>query len=103
MSARTLLPLLGPLGGGLGFAAALVATAASGFSSAAGAGSARAAGSSSARGTSLQPSRVDGRKLTRLLTPPLVGMPAASMNLEVADAMLVLAIGTASSRAVCRC
>jgi hypothetical protein len=43
---------------------------------------------------------LDETKLMRLLLllplPPL-GMPAASMNLEVADAMLVLAIATASS------
>ncbi|MCF6810749.1 hypothetical protein L3H50_10915, partial [Corynebacterium sp. MC-04] len=37
-----MVPLLGPLGGGLALAGSLVATAASGFSSAAGAGSAGA-------------------------------------------------------------
>jgi hypothetical protein len=65
-------------------------------------GAGGAAGSSSARTTSLLPSRFDETKLMRLLLPlplllPPLGMPAASMNLEVADAMLVLAIATASS------
>jgi hypothetical protein len=55
------------------------------------------AGSSSARTTILLPSRLDETKLTRLLPLTPLGMPAASMNLEVADAMLVLAIATASS------
>jgi hypothetical protein len=90
---RTLAPLLGPIGGGFS-ALGLVATAPS---PSAIAGS---AASSSARTTSLLPNRLGAEaKLTRpLLTPLVVGTPAASMNREVADAMFVLAMELCATR-----
>ena len=86
VEAKTLAPLLGPIGGGFS-ALGLVATAPS--------PSAAGAASSSARATSLLPCTLPGgdAKPTRAPLPAAAGTPAASMNREVADAMLVLAMG----------
>ena len=86
--AKTLAPLLGPIGGGFS-ALGLVATA----PSPSGAGSAAAEASSSARTTSLLPCGLPGTDAKPTRPLPAAGTPAASMNREVADAMLVLAMG----------